>query len=351
MDERKKRVLNAIINDYIANAEPVGSRTITKKYDLGVSPATIRNEMSDLEDEGYIEQPHTSAGRIPSGKGYRYYVDNLMERQRLSPREVNEIRSTLAGGMKEMEAFMRNCCNMISRLTHYTAIAAVPEYGRGKLENIQLVAMSDYQILIVMLASTGIIRHKLVELPLPVNPAQLAAMERDLAAKLIGKELSSINYDNLRDILSDYQLQQGLAAQALDLLEQTLSGNSNQRIYTGGVMNMLSQPEFRDVDRLKNIFSILEQDDKVYDLLNSVSSNNGVLTITIGGEMPEQSVRDCSMVVANYFIDGEKAGSIGVLGPTRMSYGKTVSLMEQISSELGKVMSDKSNKKKSKYTE
>ena len=348
MEERKKRVLNAIINDYIANAEPVGSRTITKKYALGVSPATVRNEMSDLEEEGYIEQPHTSAGRIPSGKGYRYYVDHLMEKEPLSPQEIHQIRKVVAGSVKEMESFMRSCCNMLSRLTNYATIASIPEQGHGRVENIQLLSLSEHQVLLILVASTGIIRHKLIELPLPVTPAEVAAMERDLLRNLIGCELRSINYDKLRDLLQDYQAQQKLATKTLELLEQALSGDGEQRIFIGGVMHMLSQPEFRDVDKLKNLFSIFEQDKRAQELIDSVSSDDGMLTITIGSEMPQEDVQDCSMIVANYFVNGEKAGSIGVLGPTRMSYGKTVSLMEQLSAELSKAMSDK---KKAKYTE
>ena len=341
MEERKKRVLNAIIKDYITNAEPVGSRTITKKYDLGVSPATIRNEMSDLEDEGYIEQPHTSAGRIPSAKGYRYYVDNLMERERLSPTHVRQIREALAGELNEIDNFMRTCCNMISRLTNYTAIAAVPEHVSGKIENIQLVSLNARQVLVIILSSTGLIRHKLVDLPMPINGRELTVMEHGLHNALVGKEMHTIGYKKLRELLHGLQLRERASWKTLDLLEQTLTRETPHRIFTGGVMNMLSQPEFHDIDKLKNVFSLLEEDDKVKELLAKGISDTGMLTVTIGGEMPVEGAQDCSMIVANYFVNGEKAGSVGVLGPTRMSYGRTVSLMEQIAAELSKAMSDK----------
>lgn len=144
MDARKFRILQAIIDDYILTAIPVGSRTISKKYEMGLSSATIRNEMSDLEEEGYIEQPHTSAGRIPSAKGYRYFVDHLMERERLTSAQLKAVRQAMRGEVSEMEEFMRSCCNMISQLTHYTALVAMPEQGRGTLENIQLVPVSDH---------------------------------------------------------------------------------------------------------------------------------------------------------------------------------------------------------------
>jgi heat-inducible transcriptional repressor len=343
MEERKKQVLNAIIKDYIANAEPVGSRAVAKKYALGVSPATIRNEMSDLEEEGYIEQPHTSAGRIPSAKGYRYYVDNMMQREVLTLAQRHQVREVMSSELSELDSFMRSCCNMISHLTNYTAIAAVPERGRGTLLNIQLVPINDFQVLVILLASTGIVRHKLFELTLPIGAEQLSRLEQRMRRYLSGVELKNISYDMLREMLNDYQRQDRLAEQAFDLLEQTLSGETGHKIFTGGIMNMLSQPEFQDIEKLRNMMSLVEEEAKVEKLLQSSGSNR--LTVTIGGEMPVEGAQDCSMVVANYFVDGEKAGSLGVLGPTRLNYSRTVSLMEFIAGELSQVMSDKDKNK------
>ena len=344
MEERKKQVLNAIIKDYIANAEPVGSRAVAKKYDLGVSPATIRNEMSDLEEEGYIEQPHTSAGRIPSAKGYRYFVDHLMQRERLTPAQLKAVRQAMRGRVDEMEDFMRSCCNMISQLTHYTALVAMPEQGRGTLENIQLVPVSDHQLLVVLLTSTGLIRHKLVDLPQEISWDELAGIESRMRRQLCGREIKTITYELLHDLLADYQLQEKISAQALELIEQTLSQEAGHKIFTGGVTNMLSQPEFHDIDKLKSMFSLIEEDDKLEKLLGAAAG--GRLTVAIGGEIPVEGIEDCSMVVANYFVNGEKAGSIGVLGPTRLNYGRTVSMMEVIASELSKAISAKDDKDK-----
>ncbi|MBQ6808582.1 MAG: heat-inducible transcription repressor HrcA [Firmicutes bacterium] len=341
MEERKKQVLNAIIKDYIANAEPVGSRAVAKKYDLGVSPATIRNEMSDLTEDGYIEQPHTSAGRIPSAKGYRFYVDNLMERPPLRPEERQQVRQAMSGDLTELDDFMRNCCAMISRLTNYASIAAIPERGHGSVENIQLIPLNERQALVIILASTGIIRHKVIDLPGPISPAQLSAVERAMVKALRGAEMRSVSYELLDELLRKYQMQEAMAAQALDLLEQTLRPESSTRIFTGGATHMLSQPEFQDLEKLKSIFSLLEADNKLKELLEKVDPGKRTLTITIGGEMPVEGVKDCSMVVANYFVNGEKAGSIGVLGPTRMRYGRTVSLMETIAGELSRAMDEK----------
>ena len=288
MDERKKRVLSAIINDYIANAEPVGSRTITKKYDLGVSPATIRNEMSDLEDEGYIEQPHTSAGRIPSAKGYRYYVDHLMRRERLSAAQLRQIREFMASGLSEMDHFMRACCNMISRMTNYTAIAAIPERSSGRIVNLQLLPVNERQVLTILLTSSGLVRYKLLDLPSLAESRELPLLEQRLQQALVGSELSAVSTERLHELIQELQLRE-----------------------------------------------------RIQELLAKASPEDSVLTVTIGGEIPVEGVQDCSLVVANYFVDGERAGSIGVLGPTRMSYGRTVSLMEQIAAELSRTMSGK----------
>ncbi len=343
MEERKKQVLNAIITDYIVNAEPVGSRAVAKKYDLGVSPATIRNEMSDLEEEGYIEQPHTSAGRVPSAKGYRYYVDNLMEREVLNPAQLMQVKEVLAAETSEIDEFMRSCCNMISALTNYTALAAIPEQSRSTLSNIQLVQVNAYQVLVIMLASTGIIRHKMIEVDAPITEDELSHIEQMLRQNLIGKEIKHISYELLRDLLADYHLRERMAKQALNMLEH-LTNDEEHKIFTGGVMNMLSQPEFHDIEKLKNMFSLIEEEAKIEELLNSAGSDR--LTVTIGGEMPVEGAKDCSMVVANYFVNGQKAGSIGVLGPTRLNYGRTVSLMEFIAEELSSALPDNNKNKK-----
>ena len=344
MDERKKRVLNAIINDYIANAEPVGSRTITKRYDLGVSPATIRNEMSDLTDEGYIEQPHTSAGRIPSAKGYRYYVDNLMEKERLTPKQLAQIREVMVGELSEINNFMRSCVNMISKLTSYTALATISENAHGYVKNIQLLPINEQQIMVILFVSTGLVRHKLIEVSYPISSDELMSIERGLYNALVDKDVNTITAEKLRDLVRELHLRDRIPENAVTALQDSLLFEQGQRIFTGGTMNMFAQPEFRDVDRLQNIFSLLEKDKSLKELLDAASPHDNNLTVTIGHELQVDDVKDCSMVVANYFINGEKAGSIGVLGPTRMSYGRTVSLMKQIADELSKTMSDQKNK-------
>ncbi|MBQ3111472.1 MAG: heat-inducible transcription repressor HrcA [Firmicutes bacterium] len=339
MDERKKQVLNAIIQDYISSAEPVGSRAVAKKYDLGVSPATIRNEMSDLEDLGYIEQPHTSAGRVPSQKGYRYFVDNLMQKQSLTPQEMQAIRAALAAERHEMDAFMRACCQMVARLTNYATMVALPYYGNGNLAKLQLVPLGDYRVMAIMLSDHGLLRHRIIDLPEKVDALEAARLERLLSERLVGTSMDRLEDDYLLAALSELDERYQQLSNAFSVLQRLMSpGAAPQRVFTGGARNILSQPEFRDPERLDGLFSLLEEQNKLSQLLDR---QNELVSVAIGEELADRELQDCSMVVANYYIDGEKAGAIGVLGPTRMSYSRTVSLLEFIAGEIGETLSQK----------
>ena len=339
MDERKKKVLHAIIQDYIVNAEPVGSRAVAKKYDLGVSPATIRNEMSDLEEQGYIEQPHTSAGRVPSDKGYRYYVDHLMPKQALTPTEIQAVRQALMIQMTEVDDFMRNCCNLIAKLTNYTTMISTPQAGQGKLQKLQLLPVSDDQLLVILTSSSGLVRHKLINLTQPLMPELLRRVELLAQAHLIGMELDKLNYHYIREVLAEIEQHQRLLDEAGDLLQRVLFPQMQHKVYTGGALNMLSQPEFQDLNQLKNVFALLEEEGKLKELLHRGGEQSNNVTITIGAELPQQQMQNCSLLVAQYYINGEEAGNIGILGPTRMSYPKTVSLLEFIAKEISAALS------------
>lgn len=334
MDERTKQVLHAIIKDYISTAEPVGSRAVAKKYDLGVSPATIRNEMSDLEELGYIEQPHTSAGRKPSQKGYRYYVDYLMEKESLTIPEVEFIRLNLSAHMREIDGFMRQCCQMISRLTNYAAMILVPSEGKGKLEKLQLLPVDAHQLLVIALSSSGVVRHRLLRMPEPLNEAQIAQVEAVLRERLVGLDMEQLTYTLLRDAMGAVNHQQKLISQTLELMEQVLYERAGEKVFFTGTPNILSQPEFKDVDKTRNILGLLEEEDKLKNLLQSEDAGTHV---AIGSELPHEEMKDCSMVIASYDMGGI-SGSIGVLGPTRMSYPRTISLVEFIANELSAMM-------------
>ena len=294
MDERKKQILHALIRDYVDVGEPVGSRTIAKKYGLGVSPATIRNEMSDLEEMGFIMQPHASAGRVPSDKGYRYYVDNLMEPEEklLSDEEQQQVSDFFRNCAEEMEQLFQQSCKLLSSMTNYTAMLVKPKLETSVLERLKLVRLNDNQLL-VMDCLTAEIAHQLLQ-------------------------------------------QQSRLQQALALMQQLLLDYSEEdaggKMLIQGTLNLLKQPEFHDVDTVRELFTILETDDVVKELLLVASQQRQGTVVYIGDELSSRGMSACSMVTTPFYVNGEKVGSIGVLGPTRMPYPKVIALVEQVGS-------------------
>ncbi|MGI6686253.1 MAG: heat-inducible transcriptional repressor HrcA [Bacillota bacterium] len=336
MDERKKQVLHAIIKDYVATAEPVGSRTISKKYGLGVSSATIRNEMSDLEEQGYIEQPHTSAGRIPSDKGYRYYVDCIMEKEKLTPMEENKIKQLFTPKITEMEQIVQATCRLLSQLTNYTAIILVPTQGEGNLERIQLVPLTLYRIMVVVVSNTGFINHRVLDLPDPIEPQKLQEISDFLQSKLFGLNMEDLNFTLIQEITNQLSSNVAFKNLALELMEQVLTESKDERVFLGGALNMFNQPEFRDVEKLKTLLSSLEEDQVVKSLLKK-DGREGT-EISIGGENSFQGINQCSVITTDYKINGKTVGSIGILGPTRMNYSKAVTLVEYVTDQLSWIL-------------
>ncbi|ATW25356.1 heat-inducible transcriptional repressor HrcA [Candidatus Formimonas warabiya] len=336
MDERKKQVLHAIITDYVATAEPVGSRTISKKYGLGVSSATIRNEMSDLEELGYIEQPHTSAGRIPSDKGYRYYVDCLMEKEQLTPGEMNSVTQVFGRKLTELDHIVQATCQLMSQLTNYTAIILVPKRGEGTLERIQLIPVSLFRVMVVIVSDTGFINHRVMDLTKPVDLQQLQDINNFLQGKLFGLNMEQVNLTLLQEITHQLNHHEQLKNLAFELMEQVLLESGEERVFLGGALNMFNQPEFRDVEKLKTLLSSLEEDQVVKSLLKKEGRDG--TEISIGGENAYQGVKQCSVITTDYKVGGKTVGSIGVLGPTRMNYSKAVALVEFVTDQLSHIL-------------
>lgn len=341
MDERKKQVLHAIVKDYVSTAEPVGSRTIAKKYDLGVSSATIRNEMSDLEELGYIEQPHTSAGRVPSDKGYRYYVDCLMEKEELEPEEISNITGFYTK-LSELDQIVRQSCQLLSHLTQYTALVLVPQHSEGKLERIQLIPVSSHRVLVVLISDTGFINHRMLDLLHPVEPDRLERINIILQKKLYGLNIEQISRTLQREIAREIAREEQILNLAMELMEQVLQENGDDRVYLGGTLNMLNQPEFRDVAKVKTLLSTLEEEEIVRRLLRKQRRDG--TDIVIGGEIPYEGINQCSMITTTYKINGRIVGSIGILGPTRMTYSRAVSIIECVTDQLSQALTEMSRK-------
>ncbi|WP_227767542.1 heat-inducible transcriptional repressor HrcA [Zhaonella formicivorans] len=336
MDERKKKVLQAIIQDYIATAEPVGSRTIARKYDLGVSPATIRNEMADLEELGYIEQPHTSAGRIPSDLGYRYYVDCLMEKENLNQAEEEYIRYRFSQKMEEIEAVIRQASEVLSEMTNYTALILGPQLGRRTFSQIRLMPLSPGSALMIVVSNSRLVQHRILDIPESITPADLERISLVLNDRLQGFALEQVKRDTLYDIYGELASYKNLVSHVLDVIEQLACSKLNDKVYLGGTLNIFNQPEFKDIDKLKSLLGVLEKESVLKDLME-VKPELG-LTIRIGGENKYEEINGCSLITATYQVDGVVLGTLGILGPTRMAYSKAVSLVECVTENLSQVL-------------
>lgn len=337
MDDRKQKVLLAIVHDYIATAEPVGSRTIAKKFKLGVSPATIRNEMADLEEQGYIEQPHTSAGRVPSELGYRYYVNYLMKKHDLTPDEEALIRSEFDIKVKDIGQVIQKTGQLLSQFTHYTAMVLTPSIGTSSFKHIQLVAMSPTRAMVVVVMDNGTLHHRMIDIPESISVEDMETISRVLNAKLRGLTNENIKLTLVKEIYFELARHKHILDLAVELLEDSLTVKSEDKIYLGGVFNMLNQPEFHNVEKVKTLLSILEQEKLLCGLMTGEQQDEGV-TVLIGGEIKNKEIKECSMITAAYSVDGRKMGSMGVLGPTRMEYAKVISVVDFMTKNLSQAL-------------
>ena len=349
MDNRKKKILHAVIKDYVDTAEPVGSRTLAKKYDLGVSPATIRNEMSDLEELGYIRQPHTSAGRVPSDKGYKYYVDCLMEPQegKITKDERQMISNAFQNQAAEINSLLQESCKLLSKMTNYTAMVIKPQQVVGDLTSLNLVKVDSAHAVVVMTDSINKVHHQIISIPEELTDDQLHEMETLLREKLIGVSLADVTNSLMKEIAMQMLYHQQMLQNSMALLQDLIVGNGEKtgNVFVNGALNLLNQPEFRDIDKVKELLSALEVDDVVRQLLggrqgimpldgSGAFGGRSGTNVYIGSDLSATGMDDCSVVTTPYYINGEMAGSIGVLGPTRMQYPKVISLVEDISKQI-----------------
>jgi heat-inducible transcriptional repressor len=333
MDDRKSKVLQAIIDDYISTAEPVGSRTIARKYNLGVSPATIRNEMADLEELGYLEQPHTSAGRIPSDRGYRYYVDCLMQTREVGQSESDLIRRTFERKVREIDVLVRETARLLSEMTHLTSVVSGPQIEKASFKELRLVPLGGDKAVLVYITDSGFIENQVLELPVEVTMLELQRVSDVLNEQLKGQRVEALSRAALSALQRELSRYGALLEQALHFLEQRMEPGERQRLYLGGTTHMLDQPEFRDVDKLRSLLNLLEHEDVVADVLDVGSETEGV-QIQIGEEIQVRELVDCSVVSATYRLGDQVIGKMGVIGPKRMEYGRVVGIMNSITRQL-----------------
>jgi heat-inducible transcriptional repressor len=334
LDERKNKVLQAIIEDYVATAEPVGSRTISRKYSLGVSPATIRNEMSDLEEMGFLEQPHTSAGRIPSDRGYRYYVDCLMERKEVSVGEDEVIRRTFERKVREVDTLIRETARILSETTHLTSVIAGPQIEKAHFRDLRLVPMGGDKAVLIYITDSGFIENQVLELPVEVTMLELQRVSEVLNEQLRGQPVEQLSRAAVGALQQELYRYGALLEQTVQFLAQKLEPGERHRLYLGGTTNILNQPEFRDVDKVRSLLGLLENDQVVRDLLSPGESAAERPSVQIGEEIKIREMADCSVVSATYRLGDEVIGRVGVVGPKRMEYARVIGIMNAVTKQL-----------------
>lgn len=338
MDERKRKILKVITDDYIASAEPVGSRTIARKYDLGLSPATIRNEMADLEEEGYLEQPHTSAGRIPSDRGYRYYVDALLERRRLRPEEMELIGREMAAKERALDHLVHQAARVLSQFTRYPSLILAPDRRTAVLKHVRLVRLNERNILVLIVTDTGQVENKIVECDPSLSLSELERISNALNDFLSDRPIAEINLSLVARVKDAIQSQHRFFHQAMQALVESMRMNVADQLVTDGATKILDQPEFAERERFKPLLSLLSEEQALYRMLTT-GCLDGV-KVTIGQENKEEAARDCSVVTATYEVNERSVGVIGVLGPTRMDYGKVMAVVEFMASHLSAILND-----------
>ncbi len=335
LDERKYRILLAIIDDYISTAMPVGSRTLSKKQSIGgLSSATIRNEMSDLEELGFLEQPHTSAGRIPSVKAYRLYVESLLhEGQRLTSVEAKQLRLHFDRRARQVEEVIASAAQAISDVTRYTAVVTTPKSISAHIRRVQLVPVSDGAVLLVLVTDIGMVKDVLLHVD-----GQLTADQLHEISNMLSEQLAGLTSDEIREKLSSISEMFSVHRQFLHGVLKAIEQTDPKEIMVGGRANILHYPEYSDSEKARAVLSVLETREKLLQLLQSVPQM--AFTIRIGNETGMPEISDCSVVSMTYRIGDESTGTIGVIGPTRMQYARVIPVLDYVGRALGELLGE-----------
>lgn len=336
LNDRKIQILKAIINDYIATAEPVGSRTLAKKYDLGVSSATIRNEMSDLEDMGLIIQPHTSAGRIPSELGYRLYVDRLMNTSELTPKEQEFLHSVVSGNITKIEYLMEETAKAISMLTNYTTIISEPILKRTALKQIRLMPLDESAIMLIIVTEGNFVKNHIIRVNVAPSDEDLFSVSVKINNILKGHTLEDINEHTIMALQKELKEYSGLLKPVLKAVQKTIRSAENVHLHMSGAKNILTFPEFSDISKATEIFRAFEEKNNLVSLLEDAKSND--IRILIGNEINIKEMKDCSVITTTYNMGENTKGSIGIIGPIRMNYNQVVSVLNEMVKNIENVL-------------
>lgn len=341
LDSRKRKILDAIIETYLKTGEPVGSRTISKYTDLGLSSATIRNEMSDLEEMGYIIQPHTSAGRIPTDKGYRLYVDHLVNEK---TQQVTAMNSLMIARTDRLEEILKQVVRLLAANTNYTAMLSAPNYRKNKVKFIQLSRLNARQLLNVVVIDGNIVKNHIIDLNEDITEEQVLKLNLLLNTRLNGLSLADINLGLISNIKEESGGHSEIVNEVLDTIAEVIRAETdeNMEIYTSGANNIFRYPELADSENASHLIQLLEQKDTLADFMQPAGieekdGNEDGVKVYIGDESPVASMKDCSVVTATYELGDGMQGTIGIIGPKRMDYEKVMENLKTVKATLGQV--------------
>lgn len=339
LDDRKKKILQAVISNYLETGEPVGSRTISKYTDLNLSSATIRNEMADLEEMGYIVQPHTSAGRIPSDKGYRLYVDAMLEQKE---REVVEMKEMLVERQDKMETLLKQMARVLAQNTQYATMVSAPQTRGNKLKFIQLSRVDEHQLLAVIVIEGNVIRNNIIEVAEGLSDETLLKLNILLNTNLNGLSIDNITLAMISDMKRQAGIHSDIVSEVIDAVALAIRADEDLEIYTSGTNNIFRYPELADQQKASELINTFEEKQVLGELLreNQGEDSGTDIQVYIGEETSVQSMRDCSVVTAAYELGGGMRGTIGIVGPKRMDYDKVVATLRTIQNQLDELYKD-----------
>lgn len=334
LDDRKWTILKAIIKTYLETGEPVGSRTISKYADLNLSSATIRNEMSDLEDMGYILQPHTSAGRIPSDAGYRLYVDRMMEEKE---QEVLEMKELMIQRQDKMELVLKHLVKVLASNTNYAAMISGPQYQRTKLKFIQLSLISENQILAVIVSQNNVVKNKFIQIEHGLDQNTVLELNIMLNSALNGLTLEEINLATIARLKEQAGIHGEVVNRVLDAIAETIQSDNEVEVYTSGTTNIFKYPELSSSEKASELISAFEEKKDLIEMIDSDKSKETGIQVYIGQESQLQTMHDCSVVTATYELGEGMYGKIGIIGPKRMDYDKVVGTLQTLMAQLDQI--------------
>ncbi|SDH35587.1 heat-inducible transcription repressor HrcA [Pseudobutyrivibrio sp. 49] len=336
LDERKVKILNAIIKNYLETGEPVGSRTISKYTDLNLSSATIRNEMSDLEDLGYIVQPHTSAGRIPSDKGYRFYVNNLIASK---DKEVSDMKEWMIEREEKMETLLKNVAKVLATNTQYATLISAPSVVSNRLKFVQLSAVDENQLLSVVVMDGNIVKNKIIHIDKPLDNETLLKLNMLLNTNLNGLAVDQINLALITRLKDQAGIHDEIVSQVLDTVAETITEDEDLQVYTSGATNIFKYPELSDSKKASELLDTFEEKQSLIELLaENASDEETGIQVYIGDESPISTMKDCSIVTATYELGDGVKGTIGIVGPKRMDYENVVDNIKSLKGQLDKLL-------------